>query len=226
MVKKKGFTLAEVLIVLAVIGVIAALTIPTLMAKWREQATVTQVKKAYSVLSQTNDMLIAKNGEDYMLKLLAGTTTGSAAGCKKLADAFAPEFRGTVGYNMTSLLNNVIKLDGSSMSLLQTDSGVALPDGTVMAFYNNSPTCTHNAGSGPLSKTCGEIKLFLQPTKQTQLGINMFAFRLTADGIFPVGWPGDVNPYTSYCNKTSSVTHNGYSCTYWIIKNGNMDYPD
>ena len=49
---KKGFTLAEVLITLVIVGVVAALTIPTLVNKYREQALKSQFKKAFSTLSQ------------------------------------------------------------------------------------------------------------------------------------------------------------------------------
>ena len=42
---RKGFTLAEVLITLVIIGVIAALMIPALMNKTNEQETVVAVKR-------------------------------------------------------------------------------------------------------------------------------------------------------------------------------------
>lgn len=49
---KKAFTLAEVLITLGIIGVVGALTMPTLITKHQKQATVTQLKKIYSEMSQ------------------------------------------------------------------------------------------------------------------------------------------------------------------------------
>ena len=49
---KKGFTLAEVLITLGVIGVVAALTLPSLIANHQKKVTITRLKKAYTVLSQ------------------------------------------------------------------------------------------------------------------------------------------------------------------------------
>lgn len=57
--KNNGFTLAEVLITLVIIGVIAALTIPALINKTNEQDTVTSVKKAYTILSQAYQKTIA-----------------------------------------------------------------------------------------------------------------------------------------------------------------------
>ena len=71
----KGFTLAEVLITLGVIGVVAAMTLPTLIQEHREKARVTQVKKAYSILSQAFTMAVQEYGdiEDWELTT---TSTG------------------------------------------------------------------------------------------------------------------------------------------------------
>ncbi len=46
----KGFTLAEVLIVLAIIGVVAALTIPTLMQNYQKKVIVTNLQKTIALL--------------------------------------------------------------------------------------------------------------------------------------------------------------------------------
>ena len=59
---KKGFTLAEVLITLGIIGVVAALTMPTLMSNYRKHQTVTQLKKAYSEISQAIRLSESKYG--------------------------------------------------------------------------------------------------------------------------------------------------------------------
>lgn len=49
---KKGFTLAEVLVTLGIIGVVSAMTIPSLTQNWQKQAYVAQLKKVYSEISQ------------------------------------------------------------------------------------------------------------------------------------------------------------------------------
>ncbi|MBP7211391.1 type II secretion system protein, partial [bacterium] len=48
---KKAFTLAEVLITLGIIGVVAALTIPTLMQRTQDREAISALKKFYSTLS-------------------------------------------------------------------------------------------------------------------------------------------------------------------------------
>ena len=57
--KKAAFTLAEVLITLGIIGVVAAMTIPTLVAQHRKKALQTALLKTYSELQQVNLKLIA-----------------------------------------------------------------------------------------------------------------------------------------------------------------------
>ena len=65
---KFGFTLAEVLITLGIIGVVAALTIPTLISKYQKKQVETKLKQTYSVLSQALTMASANgytfNGSD------------------------------------------------------------------------------------------------------------------------------------------------------------------
>ena len=60
--KHAAFTLAEVLITLAIIGIVAALTIPTLVTKYQKKQTVSGLKEAYSILSNAAKLSEAENG--------------------------------------------------------------------------------------------------------------------------------------------------------------------
>lgn len=60
--KKNAFTLAEVLITLGIIGVVAAMTIPTLMMNYQKQVWESKLKKVYSVATNACErMLIEEN---------------------------------------------------------------------------------------------------------------------------------------------------------------------
>lgn len=59
---KKGFTLAEVLITIGIIGTISALTIPVLISNHRKNVVATKLKKFYSVMSQAVTMSEIENG--------------------------------------------------------------------------------------------------------------------------------------------------------------------
>ena len=61
---KKGFTLAEVLITLAILGVIAALTLPALQANYMKQAMEKQTLKFYSQMYNALAILKAENESD------------------------------------------------------------------------------------------------------------------------------------------------------------------
>ncbi len=60
---KKGFTLAEVLITLGIIGVVAALTIPALIGNYKRKQIVTQLKKVYSSMQQSIQFSQAEYGD-------------------------------------------------------------------------------------------------------------------------------------------------------------------
>lgn len=60
--QKVAFTLAEVLITLGIVGVIAALTIPALINKYQKQETVTRYKKIYSEIFQALKLAEVENG--------------------------------------------------------------------------------------------------------------------------------------------------------------------
>ncbi len=63
--KKNGFTLAEVLITLAIIGVVATLTLPALMTNTQEQQAKTALKKGINTLTEAAQMNQAIDGFDY-----------------------------------------------------------------------------------------------------------------------------------------------------------------
>ena len=64
MTKRFGFTLAEVLITLGIIGVVAAMTMPTLIANYHKKVYVNQLRTNVSLLSQAVKKYLADQGVD------------------------------------------------------------------------------------------------------------------------------------------------------------------
>lgn len=89
--KDVGFTLAEILITLGVIGVIAALTIPILMANIQDMQYKIAYKKAYSMASQ----VLNKLASDNKLELLCRSAAGGCDGSTNVTNfnSFRDEFR-------------------------------------------------------------------------------------------------------------------------------------
>ena len=69
--KKAAFTLAEVLITLGIIGIVAAMTIPTLLTNYRRATVETKLKRFYSTINQALQMSIAEKG---IIEPLRGTS--------------------------------------------------------------------------------------------------------------------------------------------------------
>ena len=61
--KKIAFTLAETLITLGIIGIVAAMTIPTLISNYQKKQTVTKLQKAISILNQAYKLSFDDVGE-------------------------------------------------------------------------------------------------------------------------------------------------------------------
>ena len=59
---KKGFTLAEILVSLGVIGIVAAMTIPTLVSSQKKQLWANSLPKAMNTLSNASSIMIMKDG--------------------------------------------------------------------------------------------------------------------------------------------------------------------
>ena len=78
--KKHGFTLAEVLITLAIIGVVATLTLPSLMTNTAEQQALTAFKKGMNTLNEAGQMNAALEGFDYSSATGFGNRDDSIAG--------------------------------------------------------------------------------------------------------------------------------------------------
>ena len=85
--KEKAFTLSEIIITLGIIGIVAALTIPTLIQNSNSKKFLTQFKKSISTLNQAAIGAQAQYDLDYSLL----TQINDDATCKSdtLAAGFA-----------------------------------------------------------------------------------------------------------------------------------------
>lgn len=73
MKKKNAFSLAEIVVTIAVLGVIAAITVPSLQADARKKAQAAQIKKVYSELNQAVNLFTSDNGTIKMYRASAFT---------------------------------------------------------------------------------------------------------------------------------------------------------
>ena len=70
-----AFTLAEVLITLGIIGVVAAMTIPTLISSYNKRVVETRLQKVYSVMNNAIKLSTIENGETVTWDTLSNDST-------------------------------------------------------------------------------------------------------------------------------------------------------
>lgn len=218
--KRKSFTIAEILVTLAIIGVVAAMTMPVIYVKYKEQITIVKVKKTYSVLSQAfklagahNDRVDLWNFEEEYSKESADEFWSHlkqyfliAQDCGDKRECYAD--------------TPVKKLNGqnqASYNLLDSYYKVILNDGISLWFRTGSgERCT--ATEGGIDNVCAVFWIDTDGIKGANtLGRDVFIFVATQDGVVP--YKSDSNG-----NDTCNMQGSGTSCAQYIIKNGKMDY--
>ena len=158
MMKKNGFTLAEVLITLAIIGVVATLTLPSLMTNTAEQQAITSFKKIMNTLNEAGQMNAALEGFDYSIGTVGELTDHIEDDVQSLCSLFnerlqvSSEASGAYGSTGHCQENPVIVLrDGTAICLGGEDAHDEENGGYWKIWVDT------NAQKGPNEEsTCGE----------------------------------------------------------------------
>ena len=200
-----GFTLAEVLITLGIIGVVAAMTMPTLINSTQGAQYKTAYKKALSVMSQAVVMNIAL--EDYDLsQTVAGTNGNEAAHGDVAADneAGTPARNAETQTIYTLFKNrmNVVKVSGKT-DLAATYKVIDAGDSTDI------PATTHFGGKDSAG-TAGTGKW----TALTTTAMPDWTYMFFNDGIVFM-----FDNTQGNCHAATNVQGDAY-CSGWIDVNG------
>ena len=224
-----GFTLAEILITLGVIGVVFAMTLPVLIQGWNDKASVVKVKKAYSILNQAYLMSKEDNGHvsewdiekssdlvPYFTKYIRNVQICDDTeinGCKSMSSY------DLTGKSYTNALEYYHFIDSSGLAyVLKKGYHIGLSEALEYGgyYYGNN--------SEPLMNV---VIVNISSKKDVlRYGIDTFVFFITDKGIVPygiIGWSKQ-----SMCDPTTPSSGagwwNGMGCAGWVISEGNMDY--
>jgi type II secretory pathway pseudopilin PulG len=189
-----------VLITLGIIGIVAALTLPSLVASYKEKVNVTKLKKAYSAMSQAYAQAVNEYGTPDNWDLVGDS---SLVGAQNLIEKLQPYLKFSSGPSQREIY---------------------LSDGQLIRFSIRSANCTQNRGGGSLANTCASFDICLGSKGCTAPGVDYFLMNITKDGIIPHGIQDDTAySFENSCLKPSSANVR-YGCTAWVIFNENMDY--
>jgi len=220
--KKAAFTLVEVLIVIGVIGIVAALTIPNLLQKYTERQNIIKLQRVYALLQQATRSMVAEHGElhtwaddsrvffenEFMkrVKVIDKNTTYN-------------EIVSSSGLGWDNLIPTLELLDGTVVrirSRIKND-----PAGS----YHTCNTSVNHASSGYSIHygSCAYIRVDINGKgKPNKAGQDIFEFRVYTDGVLPKGIAKSGS--NDSFKECYSGTNDNLNCTAWVIENKNMDY--
>lgn len=234
--RKIAFTLAEVLITLGIIGVVAALTIPTLMANHRRQVAETRLEKFYTTINQAVKMAEVDYGDmtqwEPYVKQYEKDENGNDDKTKEL-----PNTEYWQKYFLAYMKTLKVESYGHNSSCLLA----YLPDGSAVVFANGSIHFWPNAKDFNflVDENTGKIKNNMEMS-----GVKHFTFLFTPTvnnetnkyhykkGVEPYKWNWDgtkemlLNDNGIGCKK--QVSNERAYCTALIQMNGwkiPKDYP-
>ena len=145
MTKRFGFTLAEVLITLGIIGVVAAMTMPTLMNQTNGAQYKAAYKKALSAISQAVTLNVALDDVSFA-DTLAGTAGSQDPNANGASIASMLTARMNVVKATTADSNNVgytIAANGSTtFSQDAANTTLFFNDGSTFTFVGTDAGCT------------------------------------------------------------------------------------
>lgn len=223
-----AFTLAEVLITLGLIGIVAAMTIPTLTQRYREKVLINRLKDTYSIFSQAYKLAVneydspegwdigEKASHDGAVKvynyfkpfLKLGQDCGEEYGCFASSySTFSGVEYGFAPYGHPLYARGVL-MNGVAFAFASAGSGCSVYDEPQYGDY--------------CAMLYIDVNGYDLPNKT---GIDYFGFIITPTGVVPLGRPDDKglgNGYT--CTYKGKNSGNGTGCTAYVLKKGNMDY--
>ena len=215
---KTAFTLAEVLITLGIIGVVAAMTMPSLIQNARNRELESGLKKGASVIGQALNMYQAENGVPitadigtHELKpkivkyfnVLTDCGFGHDDSDTACIKNYGDDRNSTTYKNFTGT---------GSIELGRFDDGqFVLSDGSLILLENN------NNWDGSAGMLFISVDVNGYNRRPNRLGQDLFMFQIVDDGkLLPMGAEGTYyyHENDAYCSKTSTNSMNGAGCTY------------
>lgn len=207
---KLGFTLAEVLITLGIIGIIAEITLPSLITNVNNTALSAGWRKEYSILSQAYQMVSSSGSIPYQNYLTGISDIEAQLKTTKICVDSQTE-------GCWHKPNEWLNYPGNKIAVAQDYRGLVLNDGALVMFLE----LVYGVGSLSPFESFNNMPLVMYVDvngfkKPNQLGVDVFTLEMFGDRVLPFGAPlTGYDTDNMYCNKTFNVNSsmNGMSCS-------------
>ncbi len=210
--KKRGFTLAEVMVALGLIGVIASLTIPTFVASSKNRANAAKLATTVSAVENAFTSMIASEAVNDLTETDFGTNKTEDNLNKYLKLSGSKEK--LKDYYGTDAPFSTLSKTGSQPTvtrIFQTKSGALL-------MFNDSAVASAADNSHPGS--IGQLSIDVNGTAKPNVwGRDVFYFRIGNDGIlYPAGGDKFSKMDASGSSMSCSGSTKNQGCTAKLIE--------
>ncbi|MDD3594250.1 MAG: type II secretion system protein [Candidatus Gastranaerophilales bacterium] len=219
MKKYTGFTLAEVLITLIVIGVLAMITVPSLLKEYHHRQWKAGLWKAYKISADALEMMRAEDGDHIWERYADYVKLGNKYG--DFATPFLSYFNAPLStkklytyYPSYKIYTYTGDMSGST-NWAAAGLTKRLKDGMLIGASINSSAIIITIDINGADK------------KPNTYGKDCFTFKVDKkiDKLVPMG--GEVQGGYEYCSKNyPEKNSNGLGCTYWALKDICPDDPN
>ena len=221
---KIAFTLAEVLITLGIIGVVAAMTIPSLIHSYKEKATVTAVKQSYSIFAQALKMVTIDNPD---LSALTDSSLSAKENSQIMFNEISKHIKKVKSCDVDKkCMGNTYYLNLNNEKVSNWDTYNNLVTG-VLANGTSFWILSLPASISGEETYAGQIGIDINGNKRpNKFGVDFFWFTFNKNGELFAGRGEGTGGIYGNCELSPSNSNwsNGYGCSEWIITHGNMDY--
>lgn len=213
-----AFTLAEVLVTLGIIGVVSAMTLPTLVKNHQRTVYVTQLQKVVSLLSQAAETATQQNNA---ISLDETKYNGNNANGARNFLNDQLKIANNCGTDLTPCFASSYKtLNGTDFRLRTPDTVVSLANGASISVFNNA--LEYQGGDD----WHGYLQLQVDvngPQGPNILGRDLFYMDLYSDGKVAETYSGFNDRFDDgYCSDGYEY---GIGCFEKIVNDGwKMDY--
>lgn len=212
---KKAFTLAEVLITLGIIGVVAAMTLPILIAKYRNNVLESQFKTAYSIISRaTMQMYMENEGE---LSFFNNATFGEEGQNRQKYLSLIPKYYKIISKPSNSEFSNLTMSTSNNYKYNYKDNFLKNTAGTYI--LSNGMLFSHRIAYKGIERT--NIISVTLDTNGPYKGPNRYGYDLF---IFVIGKNGKISSSGSCSfNSTRDLVSTGEGCFLYALRNVSPD---
>ena len=216
MKRKYAFTLAEVLITLGIIGIVAALTMPALIADYKKKEDAAKLKKAYTIINQAFKLSEVDNGPSE--HWASAYDIGASAYYNQY---WKPYFQGP---SLCKKYQECGYTSHTPWKTLRGDTSGTVADmesasnSRVFFYTNDGILYGIFTSSGDMTAANSIIYIDINGGKKPNVyGRDLFRFtRVPGKGILPSGYSGTDEDINQNCSKTGS----GEYCAAKIMRDG------